>query len=69
MTENTIRIHNVETGEIFDREMTPEELAQREADLVAVEAEALESAQKASAKQALLDKLGLSKDEAKLLLG
>ena len=31
----TIIIHNVETGEIVEREMNAEELAQREADQVA----------------------------------
>jgi hypothetical protein len=29
---NTIRIHNVETGEIIDREMNADELAQMEKD-------------------------------------
>lgn len=68
MSEITIKIHDVETGEVIDREMSAEELAQREADLAAVEAEALEAAQKAAAKQALLDKLGITEEEAKLLL-
>jgi hypothetical protein len=64
-----IIIHNAETNEIIEREMNDKELQDynaREAEaLAALEAEA----QKAAAKQALLDKLGITADEAQLLLG
>jgi len=66
MTNPTMLIHNQETNEIFEREMTNEELAefnQRQ------EAAAAETAAKETARQALLDKLGITADEAKLLLG
>ena len=61
--------HNVETGEITERDMTAEELAQAQADAAAAAARAAEEAAKAQAKAALLDKLGITEDEAKLLLG
>ena len=64
---------NCETGEVIERPLTADEIAaneaaaaQAEADRVAAEAEA---AIKAQAKAALLDKLGITADEAALLLG
>jgi hypothetical protein len=63
-----MQIHNVETGEVIEREMTAAELKQAEADKAEgsriKEAEATKAAEKA----ALLEKLGISDDEAKLLL-
>ena len=68
MTNPTITIHNVETDELIEREMNAEELAQWEADKAEqVMAEAAEAA-KAAEKAALLTKLGITDDEAKLLL-
>ena len=64
----TIVIHNTETGEIIERDMTAEELAQHQKDLANAEAEKVKKQQKAAAKEALLEKLGISADEAKLLL-
>lgn len=64
----TIVIHNTETGEIFERDMTAEELAQHQKDLANAEAEKIKKQQKAAAKEALLDKLGITEEEAKLLL-
>ena len=68
MTNSTVRIHNTETDEVIEREMTAEELAQFETD----KAESLsrkEAESKAIAdKAALLTKLGITDDEAKLLL-
>jgi hypothetical protein len=64
---------NCETGEVIERPLTADEIAaneaaaaQAEADRLAAEAEAQA---KAEAKAALLEKLGISEDEAKLLLG
>jgi hypothetical protein len=64
---------NCETGEVTERPLTAEEIAANEAaaakaetDRVTAEAEA---AAKAEAKAALLEKLGISADEAALLLG
>jgi hypothetical protein len=64
----TVKIHNVETGEIVEREMNAEELAQLEIDKSAREAKALAAAQAATAKTALLERLGITEDEARLLL-
>jgi len=63
-----IQEHNVETNEIIEREMNAEELAQWEANKAAAEAEAQAAAQVAVAKAALLEKLGITEEEAKLLL-
>lgn len=60
--------HNVETGEVIERDGTPEEVAQFDADKAAFEAKVAEEADKATAKAALLEKLGITADEAKLLL-
>jgi len=64
----TIKIHNIETGEEIEREMTNDELAQWEADQAAILEKANNEAQKAADKAALLTKLGITDDEAKLLL-
>ena len=64
-----IKEHNVETGEVIEREMNAEELAQWEADKVQAQAETEALAAKESARQAILDRLGLTADEAALLLG
>lgn len=63
-----IRIHNVETDEVIDREMTAAEFKIYEANQAAQgEAEA-EVETKATAKAALLNKLGITAEEAVLLL-
>ena len=63
---------NCETGEVQEVELTAEEIVQREADAKAfAEAKAKEEAElaaKAAAKVELLDRLGITEDEAKLLL-
>lgn len=65
----TIRIHNIETGEIIDREMNPEELALYEADSARFAAQIQAKQEAAIKRQELLDKLGITQEEAKLLLG
>jgi hypothetical protein len=64
-----IKIHNVKTSEIIEREMNADELAQHEADKAAATAQAEATTKAEAARQALLDKLGITADEAKLLLG
>ena len=64
----TIKIHNATTGEVIERDMTADELAQFEADKAASEAKAQADADKAADKAALLDRLGITADEARLLL-
>ena len=63
-----LRIHDVETNEVIDREMDDAEFAQYEADQAAKAAQAAELAAKAAEKEALLARLGITADEAKLLL-
>jgi hypothetical protein len=64
-----VRIHNIETDEIIDCEMNDAEFAQYEADQAAAAAQAAAEATKAAEKAALLERLGITADEAKLLLG
>ena len=68
MTQPTIREHNLETDEIIDREMTEAELEQWEAAKTAEIAKQQADAQKVAEKAALLEKLGITADEAALLL-
>lgn len=68
MTNPLIRIHDVITGEVIDREMTADEAAQQaelETMFLAAEQDKLTKAQ---AKDALLERLGITADEAALLL-
>lgn len=69
MSRPLVRIHNIETDEIIDREMNDVEFAQYEAGQAAEAAKAAELAAKAQARQAILDRLGLTEEEARLLLG
>ena len=68
MPKPTIKITNITTGEEIEREMNAEELAQYEKDKIAVNAQRQAEAAKAIEKAALLSKLGITEDEAKLLL-
>jgi hypothetical protein len=68
MTKPTIVIQDLETGEIIDRLMNTAELKQWELDKIEAETKAQAEATKADEKAALLAKLGISDDEAKLLL-
>jgi hypothetical protein len=69
MTNPIVRIHDIETNEIIDREMTAEEFVQYELDKITEAARLSELTNKAAAKAALLAKLGITEDEAALLLG
>jgi hypothetical protein len=66
----TEKIVDITTNEetIIEREATAEELAQWETDQAAEASRHLAEAAKASDKAALLAKLGITEDEAKLLL-
>ena len=69
MTRPMVRIHNTETNEVIDREMTDTEFAVYEADQAAQAIAKAEAEAKATAKAALLTKLGITAEEAQLLLG
>jgi len=63
-----IQEHNCETNEVIVRELTAEEISQREADQAAQAAKQTEAEAKATAKAALLTQLGITEEQAKLLL-
>jgi len=68
MTKPIIKIHNVTTGEIIEREMDDAELSEFEADQALRATAQAEAEAKAIAKSALLEKLGITAEEAVLLL-
>lgn len=65
----TIKIHNAETGQIIERDMTADELAQweiqQEEGLKSYEAALLKRQQRTE----LLERLGITEEDAKILLG
>ncbi len=63
-----IRIHDIETGEIIDREMTADELKEFKASQAQYAAIEVARENAVTTKQAILDKLGITADEAALLL-
>ena len=63
-----VRIHNVETDEIIDREMTDAEFEQWQTQVAEQKAKIAAEAEALASKQALLERLGITADEAKLLL-
>jgi hypothetical protein len=63
-----IRIYTT-NGEFIDREMNAAEFAQYEADQAANETRLAEAETRATQRQALLERLGITEDEARLLLG
>ncbi len=63
-----IKIVDASTGSEIEREMNAEELAQWQKDKAKAEAEAQAKAEAAANKAALLERLGLTEEEAKLLL-
>ena len=62
-TRPMVRIHNIETNEVIDREMNDAEFSQYEAAADAAKAKAEID------KAALLARLGLTEDELKTILG
>lgn len=68
MTNLIIKIVNAQTGEEIEREMNAAEFKQYEKDQADEIAAANATAAKASEKSALLTQLGISEDQARLLL-
>lgn len=68
MTKQMVTIFNAETGEKITREMNDAELAQYEQDQKTAALYIAELNAKATAKAALLKRLGITADEASLLL-
>jgi hypothetical protein len=68
MAKPIVKIVNATTGEEIEREMNANEFAQYEIDQAANEVRLTEAEAKAAQKAALLERLGISEDEARLLL-
>jgi hypothetical protein len=64
-----IRIHNIETNEVIDREMNDAEFAKSQAEQAAQAIAKAEAQVKETAKAAILDRIGLTADELKTILG
>jgi hypothetical protein len=66
-------VHDTETGEISEIQLTKEEITQRKIDKSESDAKLKEKeladAQAAAAKKVILDRLGLTEDELKTILG
>ena len=73
MTTLQKTIHNVATGETITRDFTANEIAEFEADKAKTDKDAADKtkadADKQAARQAVLDKLGLTANEVTALLG
>ena len=63
-----IRIHNSQTDQVIDREMTAAEFKIYEADQAEQLVKQAEAEAKAAQRQAILNRLGLTSEEAALLL-
>lgn len=68
MTKPMVTIHNLETDEIITREMNDEEFTQYNTLKTAFEENKIAEQAKAQAKAALLAQLGITEEQAKLLL-
>ena len=68
-TRPMIRIQDLSTDEIIDREMNDAEFAQYQANLEAQSLADAAKAQKDADRAALLTQLGITEEQAKLLLG
>ena len=69
MTTPQIKVVNTETGEEIVRDATPVEITQIELDIASAEARKAEVEAKATQRQALLTRLGITEEEARILLG
>ena len=68
MSRPTITIHNVETGEIKSREMNEAEFSTYQETQALIKAEEEAQTKTEADKAVLIAKLGITADEAKLLL-
>jgi len=68
MTKPQVKIVNAETGEEIIRDANAEEIAQMEIDATNAAARKAEIETKSAAKAALLAQLGITEEQAKLLL-
>ena len=68
MSKPMVRIHNTETDEVIDREMSDDEFEIYQAKQIKIKQQKIEAEARAQAKAELLERLGITADEAKLLL-
>ena len=68
-TKPIIRIHDLATNEVIDREMNDAEFAEYKANEAARAIRQAEIETKEQAKAAILDRIGLTADELKTILG
>jgi len=69
MSRPIIRIHDTQTDEVIDREMTVAEFNQHKANLALDAEHKAEAEAKAAMKASILERLGLTADELKTILG
>ena len=69
MPKPQIKIVNVETGEEIVRDATAEEIAQMKIDAENAATRKAEAKAKETQREAILDRLGLTADELKTILG
>ena len=68
MSNPMIKIVNAQTGEEIERNMNPDEFEQYQAEQTAYQAKIAAQESKDAAKSALLERLGITADEAALLV-
>lgn len=68
MNRPTITIHDLATNKIIERQMNDEEFSQYQADMAAQNTLEAQIQAKETARQAVLDKLGLTAEEMAALL-
>jgi hypothetical protein len=68
-TKPMVRIHDLATDEVIDRQMNDAEFAAYEAEQAANVARQAEADAKETAKAAILDRIGLTADELQTILG
>jgi hypothetical protein len=68
MSKPMIRIYDCETNQTIDREMNDTEFAKWQLEQIALEENKAQAKAEAEAKAVLLERLGITADEAKLLL-
>jgi|688.fasta_scaffold89043_4 hypothetical protein len=68
MAKQMITVHDVETDTIVTREMTEQELSEHQSVIDQIEADKAKIAKAEADKAELLSKLGITADEARLLL-
>ena len=69
MSRPIIRIHDIESNEVIDREMTAAEFKIYEANQKQQEKLIIEAEAKETAKAAILDRIGFSADDLQTILG